>query len=273
MHPENIRTNETPTWCPGCFNFQVLAGVQQFLEEQFKKGKKKEEFAIVTGIGCHAKLFDYLDAPGINTLHGRVPPTCLGIKIAKPDLTVFGFSGDGDAYAEGLDHTIHAARYNSDFKYIVHNNQVFALTLGEPTPVTEVGFKDLTKPFGVDVMPLNPIKIMLSAGATFVARIYAEVAQVKMILEEAKKHKGFAFIEIMQPCTVFHIDSSHKKRVYNLQQSGHEKKDLKAAMEKADEYDYNSKTSKIPLGIFYQTQRETFEELKLKKIYKQNKTN
>ena len=122
-------------------------------------------------------------------------------------------------------------------------------------------------------MPLNPIKIMLSAGATFVARIYAEVAQVKMILEEAKKHKGFAFIEIMQPCTVFHIDSSHKKRVYNLQQSGHEKKDLKAAMEKADEYDYNSKTSKIPLGIFYQTQRETFEELKLKKIYKQNKTN
>lgn len=265
MDANKVRTSVQPTWCPGCFNFMIMAGLQQFLEAEMKNGKKKEDFALVTGIGCHAKMFDYFDMPGMNTLHGRVPPTCLGIKLAKPDVNVFGFSGDGDAYAEGLDHTIHAARYNSDFKYIVHNNQVFALTLGEPTPVTEIGFKDLTLPAGVNLKPINPIKIMLSAGATFVARVFAEVGQVKAILEEAMKHKGFAFIEIIQPCVVYHNDAGYKERFYNLQESGHDKNNFAQAMAKSDEYDYSSSTAKIPLGIFYQTQKETFEEMKLKK--------
>ncbi|MEI6731875.1 MAG: thiamine pyrophosphate-dependent enzyme, partial [archaeon] len=203
--------------------------------------------------------------PGMNTLHGRVPPTCIGIKLGKPNVSVFGFSGDGDAYAEGLDHTIQAARYNADFKYIIHNNQVFALTQGEPTPVTELGFKDMTVPLGVNLRPLNPISLMLAAGATFVARVYAEASQIKNILEEASKHKGFAFIEVIQPCIIFHNDSGYKERFYNLQKTGHNTADFEAAKKKAEEYDYNSKTAKIPLGIFYKTQRETFEELKLKR--------
>src|SRR3989344_1346474 len=114
-----VRTGATITWCPGCPNFQILAGAQQFLEEEIKKGKKKQDFAIVSGIGCHAKIFDYLDLPGINTLHGRVPPTCLGMKLARPELNVIGFSGDGDAYAEGMEHVISAARFNSNFKYLI----------------------------------------------------------------------------------------------------------------------------------------------------------
>lgn len=260
-----IRTDATITWCPGCPNFLILAGMQQFIEEQIKAGKKKEDFAIVTGIGCHAKIFDYIDLPGINTLHGRVPPTCLGLKLARPNMHVFGFSGDGDAYAEGLEHLPHAARYNSDFKYIIHNNQVFALTLGEPSPVTELGFKDTTTPLGVGVPPLNPIKFMLSSGATFVARIYTEIAQIKEVLKEAIKHKGFAFIEIIQPCRIYHQDEDYKGRFYDLAKSGHNRTNLKEAMEKAEEFDYSSKTAKIPLGIFYQTSRPTFEELKLNK--------
>ncbi len=260
-----IRTDATITWCPGCPNFQILAGMQQFLEGKIKEGKKKEDFAIVTGIGCHAKIFDYLDLPGINTLHGRVPPTCLGIKLAKPNLNVFGFSGDGDAYAEGLEHTISVARYNSDFKYLIHNNQVFALTLGEPSPVTEFGFKDASTLLGVNIPPMNPIKLLLAAGATFVARIFSEVAQVKEILNEASKHKGFAFIEIIQPCLIFHQDIGYKTRFYDLKQAHHDKTNLKAAMEKAEEFDYSSKDSKIPLGIFYQVSRPTFEELRLNK--------
>lgn len=265
---EKIRTNAVPSWCSGCFNFQILAGVQQFLEEQLKKGKKKSDFAIATGIGCHAKIFDYLDLPGINTLHGIVPPTCIGIKLAKPDLNVIGFSGDGDGYAEGLEHTIHAARYNSDFKYFINNNQVFALTLGEPTPTTEKGFTDSSTPSGVKIQPINPIKIMLSAGATFVARISAEVKQVKEIIDEASKHKGFAFIEIIQPCLIFHNDTGYKERFYNLQQAGHDKSNLKEAMQKADEFDYSAKEGKIPLGVFYQTRKETFEEIMLNFKYK-----
>src|SRR3989344_9641020 len=142
MTPPNLSTNARNTWCPGCFNFSILAGVKNVLQERIKTEKDREKFAIVSGIGCHAKIFDYLNLNGLNALHGRVIPICLGMKIGNPNLNVIGFSGDGDAYAEGMEHLIHAARYNSDFKYIVHNNQVFALTVGQPTPVTERGFKD-----------------------------------------------------------------------------------------------------------------------------------
>ena len=250
----NINTKIIPTWCPGCFNFQILAGVKNVLARQ------KGEFAISTGIGCASKIFDYINLPGLNGLHGRVVPACLGMKVGNPNLNVIGFAGDGDAYAEGIEHLIHAARYNSDFTYIVHNNQVFALTVGEPTPTTEIGYSDKTTPLGVKIPPLNPIKVMLAAGASFVARVFADVNQVTWVLEEAIKHKGFSFIEIIQPCIIFHPDSDYKKHTYSLQETKHDKTNWKAAMEKAGEFDYNKPTGKIPLGIFYQENRETLED-------------
>lgn len=259
----NVRTQAPITWCPGCWNFQILAGVQKFLEEQIRAGKKEEDFAIVSGIGCHAKIFDYIDLPGCNSLHGRVLPTCLGMKISKPELNILGFSGDGDAYAEGMEHLVHMARYNSNIKYMVHNNQVFALTISEPTPVTEKGFRDKTTPNGVKLNPINPIKLMLASGAGFVARVFADSEQVKSVLEEAQKHKGFCFIEIIQPCIIFHPNTGYKQKTYDLQKTGHDKTNLKAAMEKADEFDYNGirASTKIPLGIFYQNENKpVFEE-------------
>ena len=132
----NLSTTTKPTWCPGCFNFQILVGVKNVLAANIKTEQDKKNWAIVSGIGCHAKIFDYINLNGINTLHGRVLPTCLGLKMGNPNLNVIGFSGDGDAYAEGIEHLIHAARFNSDLKYLVHNNQVFALTVGQPTPTT-----------------------------------------------------------------------------------------------------------------------------------------
>jgi len=252
----NIRTTTPNTWCPGCFNFQILAGVEQFL-----KGKDTRNFAIASGIGCHAKIFDYLNLPGINTLHGRVVPTCLGMKVAKPKLNVIGFSGDGDAYDEGIAHLIHAARYNSNFTYVVHNNQVFALTVAQPTPVSEIGYTDKTTPFGVKLQPMNPIKLMLAAGATFVARVYADPTQVKEVLEAAHNHKGFSFIEILQPCIIFHKNQGYKERTYNMDEQGHDTSNLDAAMKRAEEYDYNNPEAKIPLGIFYQADKPIFVEL------------
>lgn len=250
---KNLNTKTTPTWCPGCFNFQILAGVKKVLAEV------SGQSAIVTGIGCHAKTFDYINLPGLNTLHGRVPPTCLGLKVGDPNLNVIGFSGDGDAYAEGLSHTISAARYNSNFKYFVFNNQVFALTVGQPTPTSEIGFADKTMPKGVKVQPMNPIKLMLAAGATFVARVFADPKQVENVFREAMKHKGFAFIEILQPCIIFHPDQGLKEKTYNMQEKGHDKSDWNAAMKKACEFDYNT-IRKVPLGIFYQSKGEVFEE-------------
>ena len=270
----NLNTKTMPTWCPGCFNFQILAGVKNALTKEIEKNKK--EFAIVTGIGCAAKIFDYINLPGINSLHGRVIPTAIGMKIGNPNLNVIGFSGDGDAYAEGMEHLIHAARYNSDFKYVVHNNQVFALTVGQPTPTTEKGFVDKTNPHGEKLTPINPIKLMLAAGAGFVARVFADVKQVEEILNEAAKHKGFAFIEIIQPCIIFHPDSGYKDKTYNLQEKGHDKTNWEEAIIRAEEFDYDKidDKTKIPLGIFYQKESPIFEERveQLKTLKDKNKS-
>jgi len=255
----NLNTTAISSWCPGCFNFQILAGVKNVILEKIKKGKKKDDFAIVTGIGCHAKIFDYINLNGINTLHGRVLPTCFGMKIGNPNLNILGFSGDGDAYAEGMEHLIHTARYNPDIKYIVHNNQVFALTVGQSTPTTEIGFKDKTNPEGVRIYPINPIKLMLGAGAGFVARVFADVKQVEYVLKEAMKHKGFAFIEVIQPCLIFHPDLKFKEKIYSLEEAGHNKSSFAQAWKKADEFDYNI-VKKVPMGIFYQVKKPIFEE-------------
>jgi len=272
MKDTNLNTKTPVTWCPGCFNFQILAGFKNFISRQISHGKKREDFAIVTGIGCHAKIFDYINLNGINSLHGRVIPTCFGLKIGNPNLSVFGFSGDGDAYSEGMEHLIHAARYNSDIKYIVHNNQVFALTVGQPTPTTEIGFRDKTNPEGVKVHPMNPIKLMLAAGASFVARVFADTAQIEQVLEEALNHGGFCFIEIIQPCLIFHPDLKFREHIYDLQKSGHDKTNFEQAMKKAEEFDYNfvGEKTKLPCGIFYQKEKHVFEDvtpqlLKLKK--------
>ncbi|MBI2629669.1 2-oxoacid:ferredoxin oxidoreductase subunit beta [Candidatus Pacearchaeota archaeon] len=259
----NLSTGIPNTWCPGCFNFSILAGVKNAIAKEIAEGKKKEDFAIVSGIGCHAKIFDYIHLNGINSLHGRVLPVCLGMKVAKPNLSVIGFSGDGDAYAEGMEHLIHMARFNPDVKYIVHNNQVFALTVGQPTPTTELGYKDKTTPDGVKLMPLNPIKLMLAANAGFVARVYADVKQIEEVLREAFKHKGFAFIEIIQPCIIFHKDEGVKEKMYSLQEQGHDRSNWQEAMKKAEEFDYNN-AEKIPSGIFYQKERATFEDIFLR---------
>jgi len=258
----SINTPIMPTWCPGCYNFQILAGVKKVLNEKIKTEEDKENWAIVAGIGCHAKIFDYLNLNGINTLHGRVLPTCLGMKIANPKLNVLGFSGDGDAYAEGMEHLIHMARYNSDIKYFVHNNQVFALTTGQPTPTTEVGFKDKTTPLGVKISPINSIKLMLASGASFVARVYSDIRQIEYVFKEALKHKGFAFIEVLTPCLIFH-NQNYKDKIYSLGEGGHDKYSFEEAWKKAEEFGYNAidDKTKIPIGIFYQTEKPVFEEV------------
>lgn len=271
----DINTKTPSTWCPGCFNFQILAGAKNFFNSEFKKGKTKEDFAICSGIGCQGKIFDYLNLNGLNTLHGRELPTSLGMKIGNPNLDVYAFCGDGGTYNEGISHLIHACRENIDITCILHNNQVFALTVGQPTGVTEIGFTDKTTPEGVQVKPFNPLKLVLNANASFVARVFADVKQIEDILKESKKHKGFKFIEVIQPCIIFHPDKGYKEVTYNLKDVKHDVSDFDDAMKRASEWDYNhiKKGDKIPLGIFYKEKRPTIidEHSQLKELCKSGK--
>lgn len=272
---KNINTTTTPTWCPGCWNFQILAGVKRFFNSEFLKGKTKDDFALVAGIGCQGKIFDYVNLNGLNTLHGREIPTSIGIKVGNPNREVYAFVGDGGTYNEGMSHLVHAARENVDVTCIVHNNQVFALTVGQPTGVTEVGFSDKTTPEGVKTKPFNPLKLVLNANASFVARVFADAKQIDWVMNEAKKHKGFKFIEVIQPCIIFHPDKGYKEITYNLAEVKHDFNDFDSAIKRASEWDYDDvkEGDKIPLGIFYKEKRPTLIDSKyqLQKLIKEKK--
>ena len=258
----NLSTKNLVTWCPGCSNFMILESVKKTLAKLISenpKEYKQEDFAMAVGIGCHAKIFDYLNISGIYGLHGRVIPTCFGMKLGNPNLHVIGFAGDGDTYAEGMSHFIHAGRYNSNMTLVVHNNQTFALTTGQATPTSQEGFKTKAQVMGVLDIPVNPIKLALASGTTFIARCNAKnIEHISEILEKAIKHKGFSFVEIIQPCLQFNIDMNQiTKFTYKIPDNS----DKQKAEKLADEWDYNSKKGKIPIGVIYQDKtQKSFEE-------------
>ncbi len=249
---QKLGTKETITWCPGCPNFLILESVKRTIAELIEESKgkiKQEDFAMSTGIGCHAKIFDYLDISGIYGLHGRTISFAEGIKLGNEKLNVLAFAGDGDTYAEGMEHFIHAFRHNEDITLIVHDNQSFSLTTGQPTPTTQQGYKSKATPQGEKEKPLNPIKLALAAGGKFIARANARnITQTTEILKKAIKHKGFSYVEIVQDCLIFNKEMDNKdSMMYSV-----ENKDKAKAEKLAEEWDYNSKKGKIPIGIIYE---------------------
>jgi 2-oxoglutarate ferredoxin oxidoreductase subunit beta len=249
-----LDTKAEITWCPGCGNFGILNAVKNAINEMIQEGERKENFVIASGIGCHAKIVDYVDVNSFYSLHGRVAPPLTGMKLANPNLKVIGFEGDGDAYAEGIAHLIHSAKRNTDITMIIHDNEVFALTTGQFTPTTHKGYKGKSSPQGSVEEPINPLKLMLSAGATFVARGYAGKANhLKELIKSAVRHKGFSIIDVLQPCVVFHNTYQIlNQKVYELENFN--TKNLEEAMKKVEEI-----SDKIPIGIFYQIEKPVFE--------------
>jgi 2-oxoglutarate ferredoxin oxidoreductase subunit beta len=243
-----------PAWCPGCGNFGILKALNRALVEL---EIEPHQLLMVSGIGQAGKLPHYSRGNIFNSLHGRPVPPAIGAKIANPELVVIAVSGDGDAYGEGGNHFLHAARRNHDITYLVHNNQVYGLTKGQTSPTSDPGFVTKTTPYGAPP-PINPIAVAIVAGATFVARGFAgDVEHLAKLIKKGIQHQGFALIDILQPCVSFNHKNTYswyRERVYQLGED-YDPSDQLVALEKAQEWG-----DRIPIGVIYRVQRPTFEE-------------
>jgi 2-oxoglutarate ferredoxin oxidoreductase subunit beta len=263
MSDLELTTYAENTWCKGCGNFGILAAVNEAVKSLVDDGLPVENVVLASGIGCHAKIVDYVNINTFYSIHGRVPPTMTGIKLADPRLKVIGCAGDGDAYGEGLAHLIMSAKRNIDVTLLVHDNRVYGLTTGQFTPTSPLGFPGRSTPRGSVEEPLNPIELMLASGATFVARGYtARTEHLADLIRQGVNHKGFAFIDVLQPCfTFFNTYKYYNEHVYELE--GHDPSDFQAAEVKAREWGMEE-AGKIPIGVFYRVEKPTFDDKMLR---------
>ncbi|MDD1673944.1 MAG: thiamine pyrophosphate-dependent enzyme [Methanomicrobiales archaeon] len=271
MTERQLITDSQNTWCPGCGNFSLEYALRDVFNDLEKEGIPLEKIVLVTGIGCHAKMADYLDVNSFYAIHGRTIPVATGIKLARPDLTVVCCAGDGDAYAEGLDHLIFGAKRNLDITVIIHNNRVYGLTTGQYTPTSPLGFKGRSTPEGTQESPINPLELMLTSGATYIGRGYTKNLKVlRLLIKEAILHKGFSFVDVLQICaTYFDVHEIYDTLVYELEKQ--EAYTFEEVMKKIREWDYNGKAP-IGLGTYYRKEAPTFDErIKGKKISEEDR--
>ncbi|MBA2124231.1 2-oxoacid ferredoxin oxidoreductase [bacterium Unc6] len=255
MEQKDFLSSDSPTWCPGCGNFGVLTALKKAI---VNINKEPKDILLVSGIGQAAKLPHYIKCNCFNGLHGRALPVAVAAKIANHKLTVIVTTGDGDCYGEGGNHLLHNIRRNVDITVIVHNNQIYGLTKGQASPTTDIGYVTQFQPQGVFEEPLHPVSMAISLGCGFVARGYsADTKHLSWLIGEAIRYKGFSLVDVLQPCVVFNKKNTYQwysEKAYKLEPS-YDSSDKVLALQKADEWD-----NKIPLGIIYKKQKQTFEE-------------
>lgn len=242
-------------WCPGCGNFRILKSVKDALEELELDPRI---VVFVSGIGQAAKTPQYMDVHYFNGLHGRTLPAATAIKASNRGLVVIAESGDGDMYGEGGNHFMHAIRRNPDITNIVHNNMVYALTKGQASPTTRQGFVTPVQTQGVTEEPFNPIAVAIALDASFVARAFAgDARQTTDIIKKAVTHKGYALVDIFQPCVTYNKVNTYawfKENTYYLDDT-YDPSDREAAFRKATE------PGRFPLGVIYLNRNKSvFEE-------------
>lgn len=246
---------QTPAWCPGCGNFAIL---KTFKDVMVELNREPHQFTIVSGIGQAAKFPHYTKGNTFNGLHGRALPVATGIRLANHSMPVIVTTGDGDCYGEGGNHLMAAMRRNINVKLFVHDNQVYGLTKGQASPTTGEGVKTKNMPFGVISEQFNPMVLAVALDCSFAARGYAaDTEHLKGLMKEAINHKGFALLDILQPCVSFNKVNTYawyKQRVYHVGPD-HDPRDRKAAFAKALEWG-----DRIPLGVIYRNNRPLFEE-------------
>lgn len=197
----DFTSSQEVRWCPGCGDYSILASVQKVMPEL---GIPRENIVFISGIGCSGRFPYYMNTYGFHTIHGRAPTVATGLKITRPELSVWIVTGDGDALSIGGNHLIHILRRNLDVNILLFNNRIYGLTKGQYSPTSELGKITGTTPQGSLDQPLDPIAIALAAGATFVARaLDIDAKGLQTILKAAAGHKGTSFIEIYQNCNIY----------------------------------------------------------------------
>jgi 2-oxoglutarate/2-oxoacid ferredoxin oxidoreductase subunit beta len=252
---EDLVTKCNPTWCPGCGNFGIWGA---FKNAAVKQGWDNSNSVLVAGIGCHGNFINFIKLTSFEGLHGRAIPVATGIKLANNKLNVFVFSGDGDSLGEGGNHLIHGARRNHDLTVLIHDNELYSLTTGQTSPASPHGLKTKSTPLGNPDYPINPVTLAIAAGATFVARGYAgDIPRLTELIIKANAHKGFSLIDVLQPCVTFNKEFNQQFFLENTYQlENHDVKNKEEAFKKSLEWGLKQ----IPLGIFYQEDKPSYEE-------------
>ena len=246
---------QAPAWCPGCGNFGIL---KAFKDAMVDLGMEPHQFTIVSGIGQSGKFPHYLRCNTFNGLHGRGLPAATGIRLSNHEMPVIAFAGDGDCYGEGGNHFIHAIRRNINVNLFVHDNQIYGLTKGQPSPTSMEGMVTKNHPFGVFSEQLNPLALAVALDCSFVARGFAgETAHLMTLMKEAILHKGFSLVDILQPCVTFNKINTfgwYRQRVYHLE-SEYNPENRVEAFQRSLEWG-----EKIPLGVIYKNHHPILEE-------------
>jgi 2-oxoglutarate ferredoxin oxidoreductase subunit beta len=255
---KDFRNNVKPNWCPGCGDFSIQAAIQRAAANV---GLEPEGLALVSGIGCSGRISGYVNAYGFHGVHGRSLPIAQGVKMANRELTVIAAGGDGDGFAIGMGHTVHAIRRNIDMTYIVMDNQIYGLTKGQTSPRSAEGFKTKSTPQGSIESALAPLEVALAAGATFVAQSFSSnLKQLTMIIEEGMKHKGFSLINVFSPCVTFNKINTYdwfKENIVDLEEiPDYDSSNRVMAMTKLME------TGGMLTGIIYQDKaKKSYEDM------------
>ena len=198
---KDFSSDQEVRWCPGCGDYSILKQVQSVLP---LIGVPKENIVFVSGIGCSSRFPYYMQTYGMHSIHGRATAIASGLKAARPDLSVWIITGDGDSLSIGGNHLIHLLRRNFDTNILLFNNQIYGLTKGQYSPTSEKGKKTKSTPMGSIDHPFNPLALCIGADATFVARsMDREPKHMREMLMRSNDHKGTSLLEIYQNCNVF----------------------------------------------------------------------
>lgn len=265
-------TADHPTWCPGCGDFAVLAAFYKMLE---KRQLPHEKIVTLAGIGCSSRFPYFMNTHGAHFIHGRAVPLASGVSLARPDLHIFLFGGDGDGFSIGGNHLDHGARKNIRMTYVIMDNFVYGLTKKQTSPTSPIGYRSKTDPTGVIDHPVNPIKKLIAAGATFVARTHAtQINHMIQIMERAMDHNGFSVVECLSECIEFYpgaFDAGNPRKGGEFKVIDEKKWD--GTPEDESRHDVTNEIAAYQLadlpfpglfGVFYETDRPTKNALEKK---------